>query len=108
MKRYLLATALQIGTSIAAFAADQTWSGTISDKMCGADHKAMAGKASDRDCTLACAKDGTRYALLSGGKVYPLSGHEADLKTHAGHVVTITGDMKGDSIRVSRVEMPKQ
>jgi hypothetical protein len=108
MKRYLFAATLLIWISVVAFAADQTWSGTISDRMCGADHKAMAGKASDRDCTLACTKDGTAYALLSDGKVYQLSGHEADLKAHAGHVVNITGEMKGDSIRVSKVEMPKQ
>jgi hypothetical protein len=108
MKCTLLTAAFLIATSIAAFAADQTWSGTVSDKMCGADHKAMGGKASDRDCTLACTKDGTPYVLMSGGKVYQLSGHEADLKTHAGHAVNITGEMKGDSIRVSKVEMPKQ
>jgi hypothetical protein len=83
------------------------WSGTVSDKMCGADHKEMGGKASDRDCTLACTKDGTPYVLMSGGKIYQLSGHEADLKTHAGHAVTITCEMKGDLIRVSKVEMPK-
>ena len=28
-----------------------------------------------------------------------------DLKTHAGHKVTITGQMKGDAIVVSKIEM---
>jgi hypothetical protein len=90
-----------------AVAADQTWTGTISDKMCGADHKQMSGKLSDRDCTLACTKGGTPYALVTGGKVYELSTHESDLKTHAGHKVTVTGELKGDKIVVSKVEMSK-
>ena len=92
--------------SAATFAADQTWTGSISDKMCGNDHKKMGGKMSDRDCTLACAKGGSPYVLVVDGKVYQLSGHDGDLKTHAGHTVTLTGEMKGDTIKVSKVEMP--
>ena len=95
-------------TANAAFAADQTWTGTLSDKMCGADHKEMRGKMTDRDCTLACTKGGTAFALISGNKIYTLSGREADLRTHAGHVVKLTGDLKGETIRVSAVDMPKQ
>jgi hypothetical protein len=109
MKRYLAATAFAafiVSTaSLATAATDQTWSGTISDKMCGANHQAMQSKQSDRDCTLACSRDGTPYVLVSGGKVYQLSGHDADLKTHAGHAVAISGELKGGTIRVSKVEM---
>lgn len=90
------------------FAAEQTWSGTISDKMCGASHKSMGnGKMSDRDCTLACTKGGTPYVFVIDGKVYQLTNHDADLRAHAGHTVNLTGDLKGDTIRVSKVEMPK-
>jgi hypothetical protein len=70
------------------------------------DHSAMRDKSSDRDCTLACTKGGTAYALVSSGKIYPLAGHDADLKTHAGHTVKLTGELKGDTIRVSKIEMP--
>jgi hypothetical protein len=56
--------------SASAFATEQIWTGAISDKMCGADHKKMAAKKSDRDCTLACAKGGAPYVLVSDGKVY--------------------------------------
>ena len=89
-----------------AFAADQTWTGAISDKMCGADHTKMGGKMSARECTLACAKGGAPYMLVSGGKVYQLTNHDAELKTHAGHTVNLTGELKGDTIRVSKIEMP--
>ena len=39
--------------------------------------------------------------------VYQLTNHDADLRTHAGHTVNLTGELKGDTIRVSKIEMPK-
>ena len=107
MKHVVFAAALVALSASAGFAADQTWTGAISDKMCGADHKKMGGKMSDRDCTLACAKGGSPYVLVVGGKVFQLAGHDDDLKTHAGHTVNVTGELKGDTIKVSKVEMPK-
>ena len=53
MTSRILVTAAILLTASAAFAADQTWTRAISDKMCGADHTAMRGKATDRDWTLA-------------------------------------------------------
>ena len=106
MKSKIIAATF-VFSATAAFAADQTWTGAISDKMCGADHKKMGGTMSDRDCTLACTKGGTPYVLVVGGKVYQLTGHDGDLKTHAGHTVNLTGELKGDTIRVAKVEMPK-
>lgn len=108
MRSRILVAATMLLTTTAAFAADQTWTGTISDKMCGVDHKPMRGKGSDGDCTLACTKGGTAFALVSGGKVYQLNGHEADLRKQAGHIVKLTGVLEGDTIRVSNVEMSKQ
>ena len=105
MKTRFIVWGLSVLVATAAFAADRTWTGAISDKMCGADHKKMGGKMSDRECTLACAKGGAPYVLVSDGKVYQLTTHEADLRTHAGHTVTLTGELKGDSIRVSKIEM---
>jgi hypothetical protein len=107
MNRIGLTAAFLLSTA-PAFAADHTWNGTVSDAMCGANHKAMGNKLADRDCTLACTKGGPSFALVSGGKVYKLSGHEDDLKTNAGHVVTITGELKDDTIKVSKIETPKK
>ena len=106
MKTRIIVGALSVAIATGAFAAEQTWTGTISDKMCGADHKKMGGRLSDRECTLACAKGGAPYVLLSEGKVFQLTNREADLRTHAGHAVVLTGDLKGDTIRVSKIEMP--
>lgn len=106
MRIRIIVGAISMLVASGAFAADHTWTGTISDKMCGADHKKMAGKMSDRECTQACAKGGAPYVLVADGKVYQLTNHDADLRTHAGHLVNLTGELKGDSIRVNNVAMP--
>jgi uncharacterized protein YcnI len=90
-----------------ATGAAQTWTGAISDKMCGADHKKMGGKLSDRDCTLACTKGGSPFVLVAGGKVFGLTNHDADLKAHAGETVVVTGELKGDTIAVSKIDVAK-
>jgi hypothetical protein len=38
------------------------------------------------------------------GKIYQLTNHDADLRTHAGHTVNLAGELKGDSIRVSTLQ----
>jgi hypothetical protein len=105
MRTPIIVGALAILITAGSFAAEQSWTGAISDKMCGADHKKMAGRMSDRECTQACAKGGAPYVLVADGKVFQLTNREADLRTHAGHVVNLTGELKSDAIRVSRVEM---
>jgi uncharacterized protein YcnI len=98
-------TKLAASSGAGAVTGGRTWTGAISDKMCGADHTKMGGKLSDRDCTLACAKGGAPYVLVADGQVFQLTNDEADLRTHAGHNVVITGDLNGDTINVSKVEM---
>jgi hypothetical protein len=96
-------------------AADQTWTGKISDSLCGGSHAKMiaahggASKMTDRDCTLACTKAGGKYVFVMGGsgKVYNIANQNlAALQTHAGHTVKLTGEMKGDIIVVSKIAMP--
>ena len=105
----ILATGAFI-TGTAAIAA--TWTGQISDSMCGAHHKTMAehGKQlSARDCTEACVKNGGKYVFVSKGRVHKIENQDfAGLSEHAGHTVKLTGDMDGDSIKVSNIEMAKK
>ena len=104
-----VAVLFTVGTT---FAAEQTWNGQISDSLCGAKHESESigegnGKISDQECTLACVKGGSKYVLVSSGKVYQIANQTyADLAKHAGHTVKLTGDIKGDSITVSKIEMP--
>jgi hypothetical protein len=90
----------------AAYAAEQSWTGSVSETMCGTDHAKMGKAMNDRDCTITCVKTGVPYALVSDGKAYRLSGHESELRTHAGGTVTVVGGMKGNVIYVSRVTAP--
>ena len=92
-----------------ALAAEQTWTGQISDSMCGAKHMSadLGKRPTDRDCTQACVQKGAQYVLAVSGKVYKLMNHDADLKAHAGHTVNLTGDLTGDAIRVAKIEMAK-
>ena len=67
----------------------------------------MGTKMTDRECTQLCTAKGAQYVLVSEGKIYKLTNHDSDLKAHAGHVVNLTGDVKGDTIRVANIEMPR-
>ena len=88
---------------------DQTWSGKIADSACGAKHEEAAegqGVMADRDCTQACVRGGSKYVLVVDGKVFQIANQDnKDLATHAGHAVKMTGELKGTTITVSRIEM---
>src|SRR4051812_27943517 len=89
--------------------AEQTWSGKISDSACGAKHEEAAegqGVMADRDCTQACIRGGSKYVLVVDGKVFQIANQDnKDLAAHAGHAVKITGELKGSTITVSKIEM---
>lgn len=112
MKHLCIAVLASMLGVMSASAADQTWTGNISDSMCGAKHNTTAEhgakQMSDRDCTLACVKDhSAKYVFVSGGKVYNVGNQDfAALKVHAGHTVQLTGEMNGDTITVSKIVMP--
>ena len=108
MKSFALFTAIFVFTTIAT-AAEQTWTGQISDSACGAKHEEAAegqGKMPDRECTVACVRGGSKYVLVSDGKVFQIANQDnKDLAAHAGHTVKMTGEIKGSSITVSKIEM---
>lgn len=99
--------------SLPGFAAQKTWTGQITDSMCGADHSAMANggkKVDSHDCTLVCTKGGAKFAFVSNGKVFDISNQSfADLTKHAGHTVSVEGDLSSDgkTITVTKVAMKK-
>jgi hypothetical protein len=104
----LLSAALLLAPAVAS-AAEQTWSGKISDSACGAKHEEAAeneGVMPDRDCTQACVRGGSKYVLVADGKVLQIANQDnKDLATHAGHTVKLTGQLKGNEITVSTIEM---
>ena len=109
MRTMLFVGAIAFATTVGTIAADQSWTGQISDSKCGVSHMpAEAGKKmSDRECAQLCVKNGAQYVLVSEGKVYKLTNHDADLAVHAGHPVTVGGNLTGDTIRVSTIALAR-
>src|ERR1700716_4002452 len=81
--------------------ATQTLTGTVSDAMCGAHH--MMKDATAAQCTRECVKQGSDFALVSGGKVYTLKGDKAQLDKFAGENVVVKGTLSGTTVSVSSI-----
>src|SRR5215469_6415139 len=79
----------------------KTLTGIVSDSMCGAKH--MAKDKSPAECTRMCVKQGMKYALVAGNKVYTLEGHEAELDKLAGEKATVKGTVNGETVMVDSV-----
>jgi hypothetical protein len=93
----------------AAFAAKaQTFTGTVTDAMCGATHMMEGDPAA---CLRTCVNKGSKYALLVGDKVYTLdSSNPATLEALAklgAQKATVKGTVDGDTITVSSVAAVK-
>ena len=86
----------------------QTYTGKVSDAMCGAHHM-MEG--SDADCAKACIGKGSKYALVSGDKVYILQSSDkaavAGLEKLVGADAKVTGTLDGNTIQVASVAAAK-
>ena len=112
MKKFaMLAAAIVFAAAPLATAADKTWDGVISDARCNGKHsKAEHGSQQDSDnsCVTKCVAGGQKYVFIAGGKTYQIANQDfAGLKPHGGHKVALTGEMKGETITVSKIEMPK-
>jgi hypothetical protein len=98
---------LLTGLTLAADKA-QTFTGEVSDSMCGAKHAMPGDKAA---CTHACVSKGSKYALVSGSKVYTLEANDkqslAQLDKLAGEQATVTGTANADTIEVKSVSAAK-
>lgn len=90
-----------------SLASPQTFTGKITDTMCGKKHM-IPGK-SDSECTLTCVKAAPNgaYGLVVGEKVYRLQTNKDDIAPFAGKRATVTGEAKGDQIAVTSVSEAK-
>jgi hypothetical protein len=98
--------ALSVTLAIASVAAQQSFSGRLSDSTCGASHHAKAGGLTDRQCLLACIRALAKWTLVDrSGRLIPIANLDAmGLPLYAGRLVTLTGEMKDGSIVVTKVE----
>jgi hypothetical protein len=82
----------------------QTLTGQVSDSMCGARHQMPGDPAA---CARACLRNGSKFALVVGAKVYTLETSDKatfeKLFELAGSSAKITGDVDGGTIVVKSV-----
>jgi hypothetical protein len=105
----VVATAIAISTTaVLGAGTTQTFTGEVSDSMCGAKHM-MQGKAGE--CARACVGKGSSYALVVGDKVYALQtddkAAQEELGKLAGEKAKVTGTADGEAIQVSKVDALK-
>jgi len=102
----MLIPMLFLGLSLQAA---QTFTGVITDTMCGANHTHMNIRP-DEKCVRDCVKMDKRYkyALLANGKMYVLSDQQTPEK-FAAKKVKVTGTLfeKTGIIKVDKIETAK-
>jgi hypothetical protein len=91
-------------SALAAAAQTDTFSGVITDTMCGAKHGMMKNQPDDQ-CVKMCTKGEANYALFDGKNVIKLSDQKTPAKFAAQKVnVTGTLDSKTNTIKVTSIE----
>ena len=108
MKKLILA--LASAAVLFANTSTTTFTGVITDSMCGTDH-AMMNAGADPDCVKSCIKSGNgqfKYVLFDGKKTYKLSD-QATPEKFAAKKVKVTGTLfeKTGIIKVDRIEVAK-
>jgi hypothetical protein len=96
---------LLISGALALAAAPKTFTGVITDAMCGKDHS-MMGVKPDAKCVTACVKQGSKYALVVGDDVYELSDQKTPEK-FAAQKVNVKGTLNGKTIEVQSITAAK-
>lgn len=104
-KLFMTVGTLALGAVSLFGQATQTISGTVTDAMCGAHH--MMKGATPAQCTRACIKQGSDYALASDGKIYILKGDKTQFDKLAGQTVSVKGKVNGDTIAVASIKAVK-
>ena len=102
MKTTLIAL---ISGALALAAAPKTFTGVITDAMCGKDHS-MMGVKPDARCVTECVKQGSKYALVVGNDVYDLSDQKTPEK-FAAKKVNVKGTLDGMTIQVQSITAAK-
>jgi len=97
--------AIAIASAAPMFAAGPgKYTGTITDNMCGADHKSM-NMGADAKCVTECVKSmGAKYVLWDGQTSWELSDQKGAAKFAASKVtVTGTADEKTKTLKVDSI-----
>src|SRR5215471_9149752 len=101
-----------LAVTIGAKPPEQTWTGEISDSHCRAEHEPISEGdpvLPSPECVKLCLKSGYKYVLVVGEKLYTIANQDnPGLAKFAGEAVKLTGELKGDSITISKIEPAAQ
>jgi hypothetical protein len=104
----VLSTGVALVPGMAA-GSTQTFTGKVSDAMCGAKHTEEG--IAPADCVRACVQKGANYSLVVGDKVYTLKTSDKaaldELNKLAWEQAKVTGTASGDTISVKSVAAAK-
>lgn len=103
--KFLAGLVLALCAAALAFAAAGTWTGYISDSMCGA----KGANEKHADCAAKCVKEhGAKYVFVNDAdkKVYAIDAQDK-VAAHAGHHVIVKGTVDGDNLKLTSIEMAK-
>ncbi|MEO8257999.1 MAG: DUF5818 domain-containing protein [Acidobacteriota bacterium] len=105
-----LAAFAVLSTALSGAQRTQTFTGIISDNMCGKDgHASMRMGPTDAECTTACiSAHGAAYVLVVGTNVYTLSDQRTP-EQFAAQKVRVTGtlDARTRTIQVDTIRPAK-
>jgi len=97
-KNLVMAMLALVVSACLASAASKSWTGTISDDMCGMTKHDMA-------CIEKCVAGGhAKYILVSKDKIYTLQPQDK-FKGLGGRQVRVTGTLYGDAITAESVKV---
>ncbi len=103
--KFLAGLVLALCAAALTFAADGSWTGYISDSMCGA----KGANEKHADCAAKCVKEqGAKYVFVNDAdqKVYVIDAQDK-VAAHAGHHVIVKGTVEGDNLKLTSIEMAK-
>jgi len=86
---------------LAALRADSgSWNGWVTDDSCGA----KGANADHAACAAKCMAKGAKLVFYNNAdkKIYKLDKQDV-AKAHIGHEVTVSGELKGDTIEVASI-----
>jgi hypothetical protein len=102
--RFFFLSALALLAASIATPADGSWTGWISDDMCGVKNPEGSG-----ECASRCVKEhGAKYVFVSEAdkKVYTVDAQDK-VAPHAGHHVVVKGTVDGNALKLTSIEMAK-
>jgi len=94
--------AVEFGQKLSPGTGEKTFHGMVTCSRCRAKHSPSLGRTAT-DCTLACVRLGSGFALIDGDNVYVLDGDPVLLKKVAGQRAEVFGALHGDTITVSSI-----